>query len=113
MERKKIIQIAIIVAMFGGSGFILYNGFFSNSNAPAPVPISANVGIGGSAPSGTTAPASGGGGVILPYGGQKFDFSVLKKQNLQYGAVSYPELDPKEVGKYDKTSKTFTDSLIK
>ena len=81
MDKKKIIQIAVIVLAFGGSGFVLYNGMFkSKPSSIVPAAVS-GTGIGQSAPV-----------QILPYGSE-LNFSVLSKQKQQYGAVSFPQIN--------------------
>lgn len=111
MNKKKIIQIVFIVLTFGGSGYVLYNGFFNKSSSSIPQTLN---GTAGSAPEVPTSPISqGAANSILPYGGQKFDFGILKTQNLQYDAVDYPVLEKSEVGIYDKNTRTFTQPLIK
>jgi len=123
MDRKKIIEIIIIVVAFGGSGFVLYNGLYSKPASP-PENVSA-VGLPGAlpgaaisqtatpnataatalsvpgaalnapaAPGGSASAGSGiNGGSILPYG-DKLDFSgVLSRQHLQFDAIEYPVLN--------------------
>lgn len=84
MDKKKIIQIAIIIAGLTASAVILYNGFFKQSSVPSNLtPNQQSLGAVGAAS-----------GKLLPYG-NTLDFTdVLDKHNLQYGAVSYPQLDP-------------------
>ncbi|MCL5666277.1 MAG: hypothetical protein M1383_00685 [Patescibacteria group bacterium] len=92
--NKKTIQIIIIVAAFGGSGFVLYNGLKGSSSQPSsggaasapPMPQAVNK-------KGAVA------GKTLPYG-DKMDFEeTLSKQNLRYGVVKPLPLDiSKDVG---------------
>jgi hypothetical protein len=87
MDKKKIIEIVIVVVAFGGSAFVLYNGFFKNQAVP-PAAVTA----GGSVPSAAA---------ILPYG-SKMDFAPLSPSSphpFVFGAVSYPALNASsEVG---------------
>jgi hypothetical protein len=85
MNKKLIIQIVVIAVAFGASGFVLYNGFFKNSGTPAVLSLTGG------------APSTGQDEAILPLG-TSLDFSVLKKQNLQFGNMQYPKLDPTTVG---------------
>lgn len=86
MNKKTIIQIIVIVAAFAGSGIVLYKGMSQKKSAPAPVPAA------------MTAGQEGGIANILPLG-KTLDFKVLDKQNLEYGTLIYPKLDPnQEVG---------------
>jgi len=93
MEKKKIIQIAIIVAAFGVSGAVLYRGFAkSGSKVINPSTLTAQLstpaGIGSAQPIADT--------VILPHG-SRMDFEgVFKKRNFVFGAVKEPELDPSQ-----------------
>ncbi len=88
MNKKPIIQILIIVCAFGGSALVLYNGLFKGNSYPSPALDPA-----GNMGSQTNVEK------ILPYG-ETMDFKgVLEKQNLQFGILEYPKLDPgKEVG---------------
>jgi hypothetical protein len=95
MDRKKIIQLVIIIAAFGGSGIILYNGMFKNASPVIP-PVP---GLDLSAASGT--PTAVTGSQILPYGDkfEKKDLDgVLYNRGLVYGTIQYPILDPAQVG---------------
>lgn len=108
MERKKIIQIVVVVACFAGSGVVLYNGFFSKpkiNTVPVMVPGAGIPGSPGGAPaaagpqasSGTSGGApsavSNGSSALLPYGGQKFDFSNFEKRKLQFDLVNFPTIN--------------------
>jgi hypothetical protein len=89
--NKKTIEIIIIVVMFSGAGFVLYNGFFKNSTPPInPLAINPlSTGVGDSPiPSAGTLPITG-----------KFNFDFLTKQKLNY-EFEVVKVDPeKEVGK--------------
>ena len=85
MDKKKIIQIVVIVIAFGISALVLYNGFFKSSSKSALESL---------APGAGTASTQD----ILP-NGSGLDFGLLKQQHLRFGLVTYPKLDPKnEVG---------------
>jgi hypothetical protein len=87
MNKKTIIQLVIIIVFFSASGFVLYNGLFKKKTGTLPAQDFLTA-------SGFDATATN----LLPQGGE-LDFDrVLKKQNLQYGVISFPRLDPKEVG---------------
>jgi hypothetical protein len=89
LNRKTIIQIVVIIVAFGGSGFVLYNGIFKKS-PQVPITLSLNGVPAASSMSGMANEK------ILPYG-QSLDISgVLQKQNLSFGAVTYPKLDPNQ-----------------
>ena len=94
MSKKSIIQTIIIVACFVGSGVVLYNGLFKNSN-----PASDSILTRGGGSPGISAEEA-----ILPYG-NALDFEgVLKRINQQYGAVIFPILNAQqEVGKDEST----------
>lgn len=91
MNRKTIIQIAVIVICFGAAGLLLFNSFFkggSVSEAPVAPP---------GAQMGTLQDNSKN---PLPFGD---DLSgqlkkVLGKSNLQYGLFNYPKFNEAEVG---------------
>lgn len=85
MNRKTIIQLVIIIAAFGGSGVVLYNGFFKKPALPVIQPL--GVGVDSSGTAGGS-PAST--GPILPYG-RTLDFSQLNK--FQFGAVDYQQIN--------------------
>src|SRR6185503_342306 len=89
MKRKKIIQFIVIVCAFGGSGIVLYNGFFKNNNQEAlqnATPIIIGSAASGSPDSNLPAPASPIAGAnsqnLLPFG-DKLDYSILDKESLQ------------------------------
>ncbi|HVY67434.1 MAG TPA: hypothetical protein VHA30_00850 [Patescibacteria group bacterium] len=86
MNKKVAIEIAVIVAAFGGAGIVLYNGFFAQKAAPVPA-------AGLLADSNATSTRQG----ILPYG-PNLDFSVLGQQNLHFGQFSYPQLNANDYG---------------
>lgn len=82
MNRKKIIQIAVIVLCLGGSFLVIYNGIFKNKVSVLKDPSLTS-----------TTPTDGSGEEkILPFG-DKMDFSSLKKYNLKFGVQAYPVLD--------------------
>lgn len=87
MNKKVIIQIVIIVGAFGAAGFVLYNGLFkSDSTVPAMGIISVKDNE-----------------KILPYG-SSLDFkNNLFKRDFQFGSMSYPKVDPNEVGVPDSS----------
>ena len=87
MNRKTIIQIAVITVCFGAAGLVLYNGLFKGSGSSAPE-TSVVVGVSGEASN------------PLPFGD---DLSgqlkkVLGKNSLQYDLFDYPKLNEAEVG---------------
>jgi hypothetical protein len=112
MNRKKIIQFVIIIIAFGGSGFVLYNGFFKNTNNEALKslpggPIPAVPGSAAGALVSSTSPAPSAPGTpritpvvssvvdiqnLLPYG-DKLDYSVLDKNSLQPTGLVKLKLD--------------------
>ncbi len=82
MSKKNIIEIVIIVAAFAGCGLVIYNGMFKNTTVPMGAPA---------ANTSNTIQID----KILP-NGDKLDFdAVFGKQQLRYGMVNYPKLDPK------------------
>jgi hypothetical protein len=96
MNKKNIIQIAVIVVAFSISGIVLYKGF-GGSKSTAIDPSLAVTGLGTVESTGFNAED------VLPYG-KSLDFDkVLKRNNLEFGKVSYPKLDPDlEVGKQEQ-----------
>ncbi|GEM_PF-1412784 len=107
MNKKKIIQIIVILGAFAGSAAVLYNGFFNNSSS-APVVVNKNA-----LPSSAAVPAGlANGAAMIPGGssaissekllpfGEKLDFAqVLDGHHLRFGATNYAQLDPSsEVG---------------
>lgn len=93
MNRKTIIQIAVISICFGGAGLVLYNGLFKESNNNAPVVSAMPTAQGG--PSGQSTPEN-----PLPYGDDlRGELKrVLGRNNLQFNNFNYPQLDNGEVG---------------
>jgi hypothetical protein len=100
MNRKKLIQIIVIVGGFAASGAIIYNGFFKSSGS-TPVLVNQNLPQNqtSAAQAGGVAAGPGNAGELLPPGAS-LDFSkVLDKHGLRFGVVNYPQLDPdSEVG---------------
>ena len=93
LNKKTIIQIIIIIVAFGGSGFLLYNSMFKKQTAPASLALPTGIATGM-----PTAVATAE-GKILPYGNTLNFDAVLNKQNLIFGIITYPKLDPgQEVG---------------
>ncbi len=105
MDKKKLIQIIVIIVAFGGSGVVLYNGLYKGS-APPPAAVS----VSALPASGV---AAGAANPLLPYGG-KLDFTgILYKQGLQYDAIFFPTLNTStEVGIYDQIHQAYTQPLI-
>jgi hypothetical protein len=98
MNKKSLIQLAVITGCFLISGLVIYNGFFKNKAPSGPTggPGShAAITPGGQVSSSGAAAASG----ILPYG-NSLDFDkVLKKRPFEFGLQQYPKLNPQaEVG---------------
>ncbi len=93
MNRKTIIQIAVISVCFGGAGLVLYNGLFKESGSPAPVVSATPAAVGG--PASESKPEN-----PLPYGDDlRGELKrVLGRNNLQFNSFSYPQLDNGEVG---------------
>lgn len=89
MNKKTIIEIVIIVGAFVGAGVVLYNGLFKG-NSQSEGTLNQTI---------VTEK-------ILPYG-DTFDYSKIveiRKKKFQFGAVQYPQVDPKlEVGKDPST----------
>lgn len=83
-DKKKIIEIIVIVGAFLAAGVILYNGLFkgastTDSQIHESKPLEK----------------------ILPYG-DTFKYQQIeemRKKRFQFGVVSYPKLSPGEVGK--------------
>jgi hypothetical protein len=98
MNKKKLIQLVVILACFGGSGFVLYNGLVKKSPSSA-VPVV--LPTGNTDAFNQTAQALSGTATekLLPYG-NSLDFTkVFSKINLKFGLTIYPKLDPNsEVG---------------
>lgn len=94
MDRKKLIQIVVIVMCLGGSVVVLYRGFFKkpivNVLPPAATTVQTEGGAGGAFAAET----------ILPYGDDLEGElkRVLSRNNLQYQTVILPKFDPAEVG---------------
>lgn len=85
MNKKTLIQVVIIICAFAASGIVLYNGLFKNSSG---VPDSS-----------LTIDLAASTEKILPYGDKMDIKSAVSQQNLQYGLIQYPKLDPnQEVG---------------
>jgi len=87
--KKKVIQVIVIVIAFGGSGVVLYNGFFKNNNQEAlqnaqPVIIGANslAADGQDLPAPATPISDPSSQNLLPFG-EKLDYSILDKRHLQ------------------------------
>ncbi len=108
MDKKKIIQIIVIIAAFGGSGFVLYNGLYSSNSGGAPLPTAV-----GGAPLAASPVAGGSANALLPFG-KTLDFKgTLDYNRFQYDAISFPKLSTStEVGIYDQASQTYTQPLI-
>lgn len=90
MNRKTIIQIAVITICFGLAGIVLYNGLAGDGGgAPAPAVNVAGVPGSGVAPEDP-----------LPYGDDLSDSlkRTLKKNGLQYGNFIYPQVNADETG---------------
>lgn len=90
MNRKTLIEIIIIVICFGGVAWLLYNRFFASSGVPANPSEQAD--LSAKNPADVADP--------FLYGD---DLSgeltrVLGRNSLQYGQLSYPIMDPKDVG---------------
>lgn len=92
MERKKLIEIAIVVVAFGATGVVLYNGFFKKSSTVRVPAVQVAPGVAsGVAPGAVSGPDTG---VILPFG-SKLDFDeILTKRKFDFGAIVPPKLDP-------------------
>ena len=84
MNKKTIIQVAIIICAFGLSGIIVYRGLFANKNS-APSPALSTAG---------SVDISQAAEPILPNGGTWDLDQVLNKQKqLQFGIVQFPQLN--------------------
>lgn len=88
MNKNTIIKIIVIVAAFGASALVLYNGFFKGKGG-------ANV---------PQAPIAGFAAItieeILPNGGSLDFDKVINISRFKFGLMKFPILDPKnEVGK--------------
>lgn len=94
INKKTIIQIVVIVVAFGGSGLVLYNGYFKNkADSLAAVQNSQGVMSGDLGNSGVAA-TGGSSQQILPYGASLDFDKVFKKRILNFGLVDYPKLQP-------------------
>ncbi len=107
--NKKTIQIMVVAAALFGTGFVLYNGMFKNSNSnPAaltvPTDIPAGAGMAGNV--GVNEPYSSqvsSSAEILPYGNTLDIKKVLQKQPLKFSVVQYPKVNTTtEVGVLEK-----------
>lgn len=110
MDKKKLIQISIIVICFLTAGFIVYNGMFkSSASVPVPTAGGTSQGINNAIPvsTGNTVVAGGKGNVAVPVSIQQlsinYDFSkeikkVLLKNGLSYQTFQYPKVNEAEVG---------------
>ena len=89
MDKKKTIQIAVVVVAFLGMGIVLYKGFFGAGSSSGLVSATESIS--------TMTPAS-----VLPYG-TTFDYQKIddmRKQGFQFGQVQYPVISTTtEVGK--------------
>ncbi|MFA5991440.1 MAG: hypothetical protein WC794_04305 [Candidatus Doudnabacteria bacterium] len=83
MNKKVIIQIIIIVGAFAGAGFVLYNGF--NQGA-------------GSSTSVIGTPVANENEKILPFGFTPSFDTNLEKRGFQFGTMSYPAVERKDIG---------------
>jgi hypothetical protein len=115
MEKKKLIQIIIIVICFSAAGFIVYNGMFkgppsasTTMNTPG-VTNATPVGASNASamPNRPTSNQNGKGNQITPVSIQQlsinYDFSkeikkVLLKNGLFYQTFQYPKISESEVG---------------
>ena len=114
MDKKKIIQLVVIIIAFGGSGVVLYNGLYRpKPQAPLNLQNLSNP-LGVIAPPSVSPLASGASNQLLPFG-SKLDFDgVLNKHGLQYDAVSFPAVNTStDVGIYDPQTGVYTQPLIK
>mgnify|MGYP001566103379 FL=1 len=83
MNKKVIIQIVIIVGAFAAAGFVLYNGLFKSDTTAVP-----SLGI----------ISAKDNEKILPFG-SALDFkNDLYNRNFQFGYMSYPNVNPSEIG---------------
>ena len=84
INKKTIIQIVVIVVAFGGSGLVLYNGYFKNkADSLAAVQNSQGVMSGDLGNSGVAA-TGGSSQQILPYGASLDFDKVFKKRILKF-----------------------------
>ena len=96
MNKKTLIELLVVVIALSITGWVLYSSFFagnSTSSATQAVPTA----IGRPDISST-----------LLSNGDKLDFSVLDRQNLKYGQITYPSVSPTELN-----SARSLDDLIK
>jgi co-chaperonin GroES (HSP10) len=93
LKKKKLIQIIIVFFCFGGTGIILYNGFFKYKNAPV-----ANITSSGVVISRQDQSTSKKIETILP-NGSELDFGSLNRPNVQYGTTVYEnKVSTSEIG---------------
>lgn len=106
MDRKKIIQIVVIIIAFGASGFVLYNGLYKPKTPLNPALLVEQLGAG--------VPGAASPDNLLPHG-KTFDIAgVINPHNFQFDAISFPKLSTStEVGLYDEASKRYLAPLIK
>ena len=90
MNKKKIIQLVVVLVCFGGSAMVIYNGFFSKSSNQLVSQLPGAVG---------QTQNAGQPEKVLPYG-DKLEFdAVLNKKNLRYEQINYPQVNTSsEVG---------------
>lgn len=96
MNRKKIIQIIIVAVAFGGTGFVLYNGFH-RSATPNPLTTNPLIGAMGSL---SAAPGKKvDNSPLLPYGASLNFSKVLDSRPFLFDAVQFQALNAtSEVG---------------
>ena len=84
MNKKNIIQLAVVVVCFSASAIVIYNNFIKKAPIPAEL-------VAGSGSVKVEQP-------ILP-NGSGFDLSVIEKSGLRFNLLDYPKLNfPADVG---------------
>jgi len=96
MNKKKIIQLIVVAACFGGSGLVLYFGYFKKNTPAVPVSYNSALGVESMAGQAVTGAATE---KILPYGDSLDLNKVIKTNKFEYRVITYPVLDPNtEIG---------------
>jgi hypothetical protein len=89
MNKKTIIQACVVTLCFLGSGVVLYNGFFKQPTRPSlAIGMAPGVGAVNTGAKGVAVSSIQNIDQILP-NGQKLDFSILNRPNVNYGSTLY------------------------
>ena len=93
MNKKKLIQIIVVIVCFAASGVVIYNGLFAKKQNNAPSEV---LGLPGASKDLVSTLNTE---KLLPYGENlKLDETlnriILNNQRLRYGLMTFPELNP-------------------